>query len=106
MTAVQAPIEPESIPRAEQETTITWMRDDSTVLIHTSNRPHLTRLRKLSSTQDFVTEVAGGTTWGEFLVDAEFFHLFSAIRGKRALSEATRARLAEQLNARRAERGS
>lgn len=44
------------------------------------------------STRDYVREVAGGDDWGRFECDIEFFHVLSAIRGKRQVSEATRAR--------------
>lgn len=86
-----------SIPRDEQETTVTWMRDDEEVMIHTSNRVHLERLRKLSSNRDYVREIAGGTTWGEFRVKADSFYLFSAIREKRRMSRAQREAAAERL---------
>jgi len=92
-----------SIPRDEQETTVSWMRDDDRVSIYTSNRVHLERLRKLSSNRDYVEEVRGGTTWGEFTVSADSFKLFSAIRAKRTLSDAQRAAAAERLAAARAE---
>ena len=93
--------EPTSIPRDEQETTISFMRDDTLISIYTSNRPHLERLRKLAnahSSQGYVKEVRGGDTWGDFTVSAENFRLFSAIRAKRTLTpeqrEANAARLA------------
>lgn len=83
--------------RDEQETTVTWYRDDVEVSIYTSNMVHLRRLRKLVSTRDYVREIRGGDNWGEFACDATFFHVFSAIRGKRQVSEATRGRLAVNL---------
>lgn len=87
--------------REEQETTITFMRDDTVVSVYTSSTPHLRRLRNLVSTRDFIREVRGGEDWGEFECDAAFFHLFSAFRGKRAVSAETRAARAKQLAAAR-----
>lgn len=92
-----------SIPRDEQETTISWMRDDVRVNIYTSNRVHLERLRKLASNRDYVEEVRGGTTWGEFHVSADSFKLFSAIRAKRTLTEEQRSAAASRLAKARAE---
>ena len=83
--------------RAEQETTVTFMRDDAVVRVYTSNVTHLRRLRKLVKSADYVTERAGGEDWGEFDVKSEYFHLFSAIRAKRAVSEAERAARAKRL---------
>lgn len=77
--------------RSEQETTVTFMRDDPHVYIYTSSAPDLRRFRQLVSTRDYVTEVRGGDDWGEFRVNAENFKVFSAIRGKRERSEAQRA---------------
>lgn len=88
--------------RDEQETTVTFMRDDPLVYVSTSNLPHVRRLRKLACTGDFVTEVRGGDDWGEFTVKAEFFHLFSAIRRKRRLSEEARVAAVARLEAARA----
>lgn len=79
--------------RAEQETVVTIGRDETVVRIWTCHLPHLRRLRS----NDLVKEVAGGSDWGQFEVPAEFFFLFSAIRRKRAMSEQTRAKLADRL---------
>lgn len=87
--------------REEQETTITAGRTDDVVRIHTSDMRHLLRLRKLASTKDFVTEVRGGTDWAEFEVKVEFFHVFSAIRAKKQLSEAAAAAAGARLAAAR-----
>lgn len=92
-----------SLPRDEQETTISWMRDDDEVMIYTSNRVHLDRLRKLSSDRDYVREVRGAATWGEFRVSADSFKLFSAIRAKRTMSDEQREAAAERLRAVRAD---
>ena len=72
--------------REEQETTVAIGRDDSVVRIYTNVTPHLYRLRK----SDLATEVAGGDDWGQFEIPVEFFHLFSALRRKRAVSDAQR----------------
>lgn len=92
-----------SIPRDEQETTISFMRDDDVVNIYTSNRVHLDRLRKLDSNRDYVNEIRGGSTWGEFLVSADSFKLFSAIRAKRTLTPEQRKAAAERLAVARAD---
>lgn len=76
--------------RNEQETTITFMRDDAMVSVHTSNVPHLRRLRNLASDRDYVNEIRGGDDWGDFEVSAENFKLFSAIRAKRVLTDEQR----------------
>lgn len=92
--------QPKSIPRAEQETTITFMRDDKTVSVYTSNRPHLDRLRKLAnadSSKEYVKEVRGSDTYGDFTVNIANFKLFSAIRKPRVMSEDQRAAAAERL---------
>ena len=92
--------------RAEQETTISFMRDAATVAIYTSNHPHLQRLRRLASasaTSDFVKEVAGDEDWGDFRVDAANFKLFSAIRKPRTLTPAQRQAAADRLAAGRAQ---
>lgn len=85
----------------EQETTFTVGRTEPVVRVWTSDTRHLRRLRKLVSTRDFVRELRGGSDWGEFECDIEFFHVFSAFRAKRAVSEATRASLAARLAAHR-----
>ncbi len=87
--------------RVDMETTVAIGREDSVVRIYTSDTVHLRRLRKLVNSRDFVREVAGGDDWGQFEVDAESFRLFSAIRAKRALSEADRAARVERLDAAR-----
>lgn len=84
--------------RAEQETTVAIGRDDAMVRIYTNVTPHLYRLRK----SDLAVEVAGGDDWGQFEVPVEFFHLFSAIRRKRQVSEAQREAARERF-ARRAD---
>ena len=87
----------ESIPRDEQETTVTFMRDDKWVSVYTSNRPHLDRLRKLAnadSSKDYVKEVSGTDTYGQFEVSIQNFKLFSAIRKPRVMSEEQRAAVA------------
>lgn len=89
--------------REEQETAVTYGRDDEVVRVWTTNRSDLLHLRKLVSTRDFVTEVRGGTDWGEFEVQRENFRLLSAVRAKRKLSEATKAARAEHLRSLRAE---
>lgn len=83
--------------RDEQETVISWMADDAVVSVYTSNTVHVRRLRKLASTQSFVRVAHERGDGVEFVIDAAFFHLFSAIRGKRAMSEATKAARAKQL---------
>lgn len=92
-----------SIPRDEQETTISWMRDDDRVNVYTSNRVHLDRLRKLASDRDYVTEIRGGSTWGEFMVSSDSFKLFSAIRAKRTMTAEQRAAASARLAAARGE---
>jgi hypothetical protein len=88
--------------RAEQETTITFMRDDETVSVYTSNMPHLRRLRNLASDRDYVNEIRGGDDWGEFEVSAESFKLFSAIRAKRVLTDEQREAAAKRFREARA----
>jgi len=86
----------------EQETTITIGRDEEVVRVYSSHLPHLRRLRKLAnddSKQGFVREVAGGDDWGQFEVNAASFHMFSAIRRKRVMSEEQRLAAAERLAA-------
>ncbi|WP_322409149.1 hypothetical protein [Microbacterium invictum] len=83
--------------RSEQETTITYLRDDDAVSVYTSSLPVLRRFRKLSSTQEFVREVRGGTDWAEFTIAAENFRLFTAVRAKRKISAAERARRSERM---------
>lgn len=94
--------------RDEQETTVSWMRDDDMVSIWTSNRPHLDRLRKLAnsdSSKEYVKEVSGGEDYGDFLVSARNFKLFSAIRKPRVMSEEQRRAAADRLrNVREAKR--
>ena len=85
--------------RDEQETTITFMRDDEQVSVYTSNVPHLRRLRNLASDRDYVTEIRGGDDWGEFMVDAANFKLFSAIRNKRTMTDEQREAAAERMRA-------
>lgn len=92
--------------REEQETTSTVMRDDALAYVFTSNLPDLRKLRALSASTDFVTEVRGGDDWGEFTVRSENFNPLMAIRRKRPRSaaqvEAARAagvRLAAQREA-------
>lgn len=83
--------------RSEMETTITWMADDTVVSVYSSNTVHVRRLRKLASSQSFVRitrELGDGV---ECAIDVTHFHLFSAIRGKRVMSEATRAARVKQL---------
>lgn len=87
--------------RSEQETTITWCADDPVVSIYSSNTVHLRKLRNLASTRDFVTLVREAGDGAFFSVQVEFFHLLSAIRGKRAMSEAAKAAAAERLAASR-----
>ncbi|MEL5990745.1 hypothetical protein ACOKGD_13950 [Microbacterium phosphatis] len=82
---------------AEQETTATQARGDSTVRIWTSNVVHLRQLRKLQNAGGFLREVRSGDDWGEFEVNAENFALLRAIRAKRTLSEAERAERAARL---------
>lgn len=83
--------------RDEQETTITWYRDDAEVSIYTSNVPHLRKLESLSKSHDFVRKVAGGDDWGDFRIKIENFKLFSAIRAVRAVSAAQREAAAERM---------
>lgn len=87
--------------REEQETSITWLADDATVSVYTSNTVHLRRLRKLDSTVSYVRLVRERGDGAEFVIDAPFFHLFSAIRGKRAMSEKAKAASAARLAASR-----
>ncbi|WP_447948244.1 hypothetical protein [Microbacterium maritypicum] len=94
--------QPKSIPRDEQETTITFMRDDKTVSVFTSNRPHLDRLRKLANTEpssEYVKEIKGTETYGDFTVEIANFRLFSAIRKPRVMSAEQRAAAAGRLRA-------
>jgi hypothetical protein len=77
--------------RDAQETTITWMRDDTVVSVWTSNVVHLRKLRNLASSRGFVRLVRESGDGAFFEVDAPFFHLFSAIRGKRAMSDEAKA---------------
>ena len=83
--------------RADQETTVTFMRDDDWVLVYTSNVVHLRRLVKLSQTQDFVTEQWSDDEAGEFRVKAANFNLFSAIRAKRTMTPEQREAAAERM---------
>ncbi|WP_372968540.1 hypothetical protein [Microbacterium sp.] len=87
--------------RDEQETTVTAMRDDTTVSVYTSNSVHLRKLKNLASTRDFVRLVREVGDGAEFVIDAPFFHLFSAIRGKRTLSDEAKAAGAARLAASR-----
>jgi hypothetical protein len=82
----------------EQETTITFIR--------TSDLRVLRRLRSLEPDRDFLVEVRGGSDWGEFTCDAENFYLFSALRAKRTVSEAERAKKTAHLERLRADRDS
>lgn len=83
--------------RGEQETTITFMRDDAEAQIYTSNVPHLRKLRTLSASHDFMREVEGGDDWGDFRIKIENFKIFSAIRAIRAVSAAQREAAAERM---------
>jgi len=83
----------------EQETTVVLSRVDSVVRVWTSDARHLRKLQKLESSVDSVRKVAGGDDWGEFHVDVEFFHLFSALRRKRVVSESERQARSERLAA-------
>lgn len=87
--------------RDEQETTITWMADDAVVSVYTSNTVHLRKLRKLDSSVSFVRLVREVGDGAEFVIDAPFFHLFSAIRGKRTMSDEAKAASAARLAASR-----
>ena len=89
--------------RVDQETTISVGRLDDVVRIYTSDFRHLQKLRQLVSNGSPVREVAGGSDWGQFECDISFFHVFSAFRRKRVLSEETRAKRAAVLAAHRAE---
>lgn len=88
--------------RNEQETTITFMRDDTEVSVYTSNVPHLRRLRTLASDREYVKELRGGDDCGEFAVSVENFKLFSAIRAKRVLTDEQRQAAAERFREARA----
>lgn len=88
--------------RNEQETTITFMRDDAEVSVYTSNLPHLRRLRNLASDREYVRELRGGDDWGEFAVSVENFKLFSAIRAKRVLTDEQREAAGERFREARA----
>lgn len=82
----------------DQETTISLSRTDDVVRIWTSDVRHLRLLRKLSRTHsESVREKSGDTESADFEVSGEFFHLVSALRKKRALSEGERAARAERL---------
>lgn len=83
--------------REDQETTITWYRDDAEVSIYTSNVPHLRKLESLSKSHDFVRKVEGGDDWGDFRVKVQNFKLFSAIRALRTVSAAQREAAAERM---------
>lgn len=83
--------------RAEQETIVSYMRDDPTVLIYTSNTTEVRRLRRLSALKDFVREIRAGDGWGEFEVSRASFSVLSAIREKRKLSDTERAARAARL---------
>lgn len=85
-----------------QETVITLARTDSVVRIYTADTRHLRRLRKIAEAhKDSVREVRGTGEDAEFEVSAELFHLFSAFRKKRTVSEAERSARAERLAAAR-----
>lgn len=68
--------------RAEQETSITFMRLDSVAHIYTSNTSHLRQLRRKAASTNLVTEAASGDGWAEFTVSAENFRPLLAIRAK------------------------
>lgn len=87
--------------RDEQETSVTWMRDDAVVSVYTSNAVHLRRLRNLAATREYVRVTRELGEGAEFVIDAPFFHLFSAIRGKRAMSDEAKAAGAARLAASR-----
>lgn len=89
--------------REEQETTITWYRDDAEVSIYTSNIPHLRKLETLSRSHDFVRKVSGGDDWGDFRIKIQNFKLFSAIRALRTMSEAQRQAAADRMRSMRRE---
>lgn len=90
----------------DQETTISLGRTDDVVRIWTSDVRHLRLLRKLSRThQDLVREVSGWDDSADFEVSGKFFHLVSALRKKRNLTEAERASRAERLAGVRARQG-
>jgi len=83
--------------RAEQETIVSYGRDDDTVSVHTTSTTDLRKLRSLSTHTDFVTEIRGAGDWGEFTVRRENFSVLTAIRRKRRLSESERAARAARL---------
>lgn len=89
--------------RANQETTITFMRDDEWVLVYTSNVVHLRRLKKMAENQDFVTEKWSDDEAGQFLVNAENFNVFSAIRAKRTTTPEQRKAASERMRKMREE---
>lgn len=82
----------------DQETTISLERAGGVVRIWTSDARHLRLLRKLSRTHtEFVREISGWAESADFEVSAEFFHLVSALRKKRTLSDDERTARAERL---------
>lgn len=83
--------------RADQETIISYGRDDETVTVYTTSTTDLRKLRTLSTHSDLVTEIRGARDWGEFAIDRANFSVLTAIRKKRKLSDAERAARAARL---------
>lgn len=83
--------------RAEQETVVSYGRNDDVVSVYTNSTTDLRKLRSLVAHTDLVTEIRGARDWGDFTVRRENFSVLTAIRRKRALSEPERAARAARL---------
>ena len=78
----------------EQETTITHIRSNKTILIYTANAVHLRKLRKESR----ATEVNGGEDWAEFTVSASDFDPLTGFKRRtKPLTEQQRAERADRM---------
>lgn len=80
-------------PTEEQETTVTFGRNDDVVYIWTSNTVHLRKLRKDAR----VTEVLGDEDQAHFTVPAESYDIIKGLKTKRTLTPEQRAAAGERL---------
>lgn len=77
----------------EQETSVTFARNDDVVYIWTSNTVHLRKLRKDAR----VTETSGNEDFGQFTVPVENYDVLKGLKTKRSFTPEQRAAAGERL---------